>query len=91
MSSLYDSDISDTAKNPMYFCIPTTKEFQTAVKNEIQVAKQLSALESLFNQIVNEHHAKRLGNLLFVNGFERKALSPDGKCFSSQFYHTLHQ
>jgi len=71
--------------------IPTAKEFQTAVNNEIQVPKQLRAQESLFNQIVTEHHAKRLDNLLFVKSFERKDVSPDGNYFSSQFYHTLHQ
>ena len=47
----------------------------------ICTAKQISVQEATFNEIVKIHHEKRLDDVLFMNGYERKYVAPDGNCF----------
>jgi small subunit ribosomal protein S31 len=47
----------------------------------IYTAKQISVQEATFNEIVKTRHEKRLDDVLFMNGYERKYVAPDGNCF----------
>lgn len=47
----------------------------------IYTPKQRSVQEAIFNEIVKTHHEKRLDDVLFMNGYERKSVAPDGNCF----------
>ena len=47
----------------------------------IYTAKQISVQEATCNEIVKIHHEKKLDDVLFMNGYERKSVAPDGNCF----------
>ena len=47
----------------------------------IYTAKKISVQEATCNEIVKIHHEKRLDDVLFMNGYERKSVAPDGNCF----------
>ena len=49
----------------------------------IYTPKQISVQEAIFNEIVKTHHEKRLDDVLFMNGYERKSVAPDGNWFFS--------